>query len=328
MKKIVKLPFEEKPLCIMYQHIAFPLGIVQGNAKSRHLPVLFSKYIKCTYDKNGGPSKFIIGDDFWFDKVKLIKRYNLLIDNVIYKNNSFELLKIMRKMLEKGYYVEGNCNENWIPGKSCYKKTYFFHTFILIGYNDVERIFYSVGFLKNKEFQCYKITYDDMIKAIETADECNIKIQFREYNFSCSLTFDVSETFSVLKEYINPEKNYDDMDKFYGIDAIETLCNEISISQFADYRYTRGLMEHKNFINMYVKYLYENNYLDDHNLVETSQTVLDISKKLHLIVVKHMMVQKKCPVDKVVELMKKIVDLEKYYISKIIQVLGKRGNNV
>ena len=146
MKKIKLLNFEEKPLCIMYQHIAFPLSIVQGNSQLDYLPLIFTKYINCSFEEHQYASKFSLGEDLWFLEDGLIKRYNLLIDNGIYNNNKFELLKLIKKMLSIGFYVEGNCNEKYIPGKFFYNRRYFFHPFILIGYNDIKKVFYSLIF--------------------------------------------------------------------------------------------------------------------------------------------------------------------------------------
>ena len=320
MKKIVNLPFEEKPLCIMYQHIAFPLGIIQGNSQMNYIPVVFTKYINCTFDGCQYATRFSLGEDLWFLDDGLIKRYNLLIDNGIYNNSRFELLKLIKKMLSIGFYVEGNCNEKWIPGKYFYNRRYFFHPFILIGYNDIKKVFYSVGFLKDNRFQRFEIKYEDMLQAIETSDQCNIKLQCREYNKDFVFEFDLSKVISTLKKYIEAS---DDIDSeiAHGIKAIERLKSDFREYNYTDYRYTRGLKEHKRFINLCIKYLIDNKYLSGQKFIECANLVCDIAERVHLLSLKFAFTQSKDLINKITNLINKMISTEKQYLPEVISFL-------
>ena len=324
MKKIVELPFEDKPLCIMYQHIAFPLGVVQGNSQMRYSPLIFTKYINCIFEENQHASKFSLGEDLWFLEDGLIKRYNLLIDNGIYKNNKFELLKLIKKMLSIGFYVEGNCNEKWIPGKYFYNRRYFFHPFILIGYNDIKKVFYSVGFLKDHRFQRFEIKYEDMLKAIETSDQCNIKLQCREYNKDFIFEFDLSKVISTLKKYIEASDDIDG-EIVHGINAVERLKNDFHEENYADYRYTRGLKEHKRFINLCIKYLIDNKYLSEQKFIESSKRVCDIAERAHLLSLKFAFTHSKELIYKIINLINDMISIEKQYLPEVILFLENKN---
>ena len=52
MKKKVRLPFEEQPVMRMYHNMAFPTGIIQGNAKEDITPWLCGKCINCLLNRN------------------------------------------------------------------------------------------------------------------------------------------------------------------------------------------------------------------------------------------------------------------------------------
>lgn len=49
MAKLIILPFEDKPIALMYQTCAFCMGIIQGNAKTDITPWLSSKFINCRF---------------------------------------------------------------------------------------------------------------------------------------------------------------------------------------------------------------------------------------------------------------------------------------
>ena len=72
MKNNIKLPFDINVYSKMYQHLAFPLGIIMGSAHKDITPWLISRHINCRYCESYPRSKFNIAiDDYWNIKENL-----------------------------------------------------------------------------------------------------------------------------------------------------------------------------------------------------------------------------------------------------------------
>ena len=52
MKRKIILPFDDYPIPSMYHNVAFPMGIIQGNAKGDITPWLCGKFLNCYFNAN------------------------------------------------------------------------------------------------------------------------------------------------------------------------------------------------------------------------------------------------------------------------------------
>ena len=64
----ISLPFHSNPYSVMYHHLAFPLGILQGHTEIDISPWLCDKYINCLFCfKKGSTQRYnIVTEDPWF----------------------------------------------------------------------------------------------------------------------------------------------------------------------------------------------------------------------------------------------------------------------
>jgi len=333
MRKIVILPFDDKPITVMYHNIAFPMGIIQGNAKTDLIPWLCGKYINCYFDPKSPQNKFnICISDNWTIIDKIIFKQSIAIDRELFSDLHFDILTLLRKMLSYGHYVHGNCNEEFIPGKYSYQKAYFPHDFLLIGYNDISKCFSSVGYLNDGYFQRYEIPYENMLNSMITMKRERFEFNFRTYNQDAEYSINLELIKEGLTDYIKSEntlKQYQG-DKSYGLESLKTL-SEFFIQQAEqnkriDNRYTRGLMEHKYFMRLRIDYLLQNGYINDESYLGLTQEVYNISERIHMLGLKINMTGNISPIHKIHEYITIMNSIENEYLPKVLRELENHIN--
>lgn len=328
MRKKVILPFDDKPIPVMYHNLAFPMGIIQGNAKTDITPWLCGKYINCYFDPKSPKNKFnICISDNWTITEKIIFKQSIAIDRELFSDLHFDIVTLLRKMLSCGHYVHGSYNEEYIPGKYSYQKEYFAHDFLLIGYNDISKCFSSVGYLKDGLFQRYEIPYENMLNSMITMKRERFEFNFRTYNQDAEYSINLECIKENITDYIQSENNLKQYqgDKSYGLESLKTLSEffvqEAEQSKWVDSRYTRGLMEHKYFMRMRIDYLLLNRYINDESYLQLAQEVYNISERIHMLGLKIKMTGNISPVYKINEYMAIMNSIEHEYLPKVLREL-------
>lgn len=323
-KKI--LPYKI-PLSTMYHYNAFSLGIVQAKYNDdEFLNFLLNNYLNCSFWEESPGNKFNIGYDLWLEKQNIITRYSFKLSRQIYNVSKVDILSVLKNAIQKGIYPQGNYNERWVPGKKAYNKYYFYHDYLLIGYNDDLRKFISVGFLENKKFDFFEIPYDNMIIAIETLGG-NINIDFLEFNECYKPKFDLTLFKKEIKDYLLSEgdKFENKVGQKYGVSAVLELYNHIYKQAYSnhsiDLRYVKGLEEFKQFMYLRMKFLYEKNYLKNETFVKFAETVWKEAQKIYLLSLKYSVTQELKNIEKIEKLFIDIIKLENEYLSKLIDEL-------
>lgn len=318
MENYVCLPFEEKTYLISYQNSAFPLGIIQANAQQDISPWIASKYINCCYHPG---NIFDIGiTDKWscVDGKLFYQRINLIKN--LYDTFSCDYVNLLRGMLNLGYYANGIYNEEYIFGKASYKKNYFVHDYLLIGYDDKEQVFYSVGYLADGNFQRFIIPYDSMKQALESLKEQIIPFYFLKYNSSTKYVFDTDLFLQELFDYIYSKTSIKQFrtDVYFGIRAIREMANDFIIDvhnkQPIDTRYTRTLMEHKFLMVKRIDYLSTGLKLNLFDIQKEAIKVYRLSKTIHLLGIKYLMTRELSTGKYIIKLINEILELEDKYL--------------
>lgn len=285
MDKKIVLPFEINPLSVMYHNLAFPLGVIQGNAKCDITPWLCHKFINCVFNPPA-KNKFSISlSDNWGvgDKITFHQQIQLFHDT--YDIVGIDIIQVLINMLANGYYVGGNYNEEYIPGKQAYGVEYFPHDYLLIGFDNEKEIFYSVGYL-TKQFVNYEISYVNMRMALTSLANKKPVFNFYQYNTEAEVMVNIEKILSALQDYLSSSNSLRQYTKglFYGLDAIDNLGEyyiaDGNQSNF-DHRYTKGLMEHKNIMLKRIKYLCSHQYITDNEYVSRSESVFEYSSIVH-----------------------------------------------
>lgn len=323
------LPYNEKPLSVMYHYIAFPLGIVQAKMDEKVFEFwLATKYINCSFSKKLDMNMFNIGEDLWFTEERILLRHHNAISRIIYDNYQMDVVTLLKKVIDMGYYPQGNYNEEWIPLKTAYKKYRFYHDYLLVGYDESSQVFYSVGFLSDNRFQKYEISFDNMRKAIETLFDNNVSFDFLEYHSKKvkSWKFDINVVVEQLNAYIaslpqDGKKQESEMS--YGLNAIFDLSQYIEDCaqkySYIELKYTRGLADHKFFMYKRIQFLYKNKYISDPLFCQNSKMIYQMAEKVHLLAMKFSIKQDIKIIISIKNLIDEMIKLERDYLVDVIK---------
>lgn len=323
--KEVLLPFHDQPYNLMYHNTAFPMGIIQANATQDLTPWLCGKYINCYFKTFSGSNKFVnCITDNWAEKDQILLKQRLELAWEHYEIYFGNIISLLKNMLDLGNYVHGRYNEQLIPGKSAFQKEYLSHDYLLIGYDDSQEHFVSVGYLADHKFQRYYIPYDNMYQAIRTLKNAKIFINFWNYNSNAFLGLNRKRIISELNDYVNSElsqKVYTER-TFYGMEAIQQLKQFLFDSAkkdgWLDYRYIRGVMEHKFFMHMRIKYLLETGVLQNAEYLQNAEAVYKMSERTHMLGLKYLMTRKDSVLEGVVQTMDQMMAVEQCYLPKVL----------
>lgn len=330
MKKKVVLPFNDKPYSLMYHGSAFPLGIIQGNTTNDLTPWLSSKYINCWFAPTWGNKFAYYVTDHWAtgDKILTQQRIDLCSNEykAIFNSN---IIYQFKKMMDLGYYPHGAYNEEYIPGKKYFQKEYHIHDFLLIGYNEINKYFISVGYLRDDKFQRYKIPYDYMNLAITTHKTQKISLNFWKYNEKATFDLDFDRLITELSDYIASTTSVKIFkeNRTWGLNAIIALGNHIANmcnnESYIDHRYTRGIMEHKVFMQSRIEFLLDKQYIKDRIYLDYSNKVLHLAECGHLLSLKFLVNKKQNIANKINDIYIEIVKLEREYLPDLLADLRK-----
>lgn len=327
VKKKVLLPFEDHPYSLTYHYCAFPMGIIQANAKEDITPWLCGKYIDCWYDKNSINQFTIYPADDWATKEKILLGQNIYLYKELFRSLYKDQLLQFRKMLDIGFYVSGLYNEEHIPGKWAYQRQYYMHDFLLIGYDDIAKEFISVGYLADGVFQRFNIPYENMRRAVDTLKSETIRYRLWKYNPDAKFELNLERVVSELSNYLHPTVLAPNgvTDKCRGIDAMRCLAQLYSetaesASQI-DIRYTRGVMEHKFFMQMRMDYLCKNKFLNNASYAEATNWVYQMAERVHMLALKFNFTKKQSLVDTIQNLMCEMLSIETEFLPKVLSDL-------
>lgn len=124
MNNKVRLPFKTNPLSVMYHNLAFPLGVIEGNAKCDITPWLCHKFINCIFNSNV-ENKFSISDNWGIsEQINFSQQMHLYFDS--YNKIGIDIIQMLKTMLVNGIMLTGitmknMCQENKHMEKSTFR---------------------------------------------------------------------------------------------------------------------------------------------------------------------------------------------------------------
>ena len=333
MKKRVLLPFEDRPYSLMYHYIAFPMGMIQGNAKQDITPWLCGRYVNCSFEKNPRAyNKFTVYPyDMWGVGEQIMFMQHILLFHRLYQDVFDDEITLMRKMLSMGYYISGKYNEEHIPGKWTYQKKYRAHDYIIFGYDDISREFISASFLRDGKFQRHTIPYENMRRALETLRTYKRELYFWKFNTEFKFELNLDRVISELSDYLNSTTSlqiYAD-DRNWGIEAMQRLIGNYADAcernDEIDVRYTRGIMEHKFFMCLRMEYLVKNGFLTDPSYIEKAQQTYKMAETVHMRALKYNFTRKQSLGESIQKDMNDMLAIETAYLPLVLSELQALG---
>ena len=324
------LPYSDSPYTQMYHNEAFSLGIIQANAQTDITPWLCGKFVNCFFSPIYNNQFKILWHDNWAEEDGILtnQRINLLIET--FQQFPYGYLDLLKRMIDLGGYPHGDYNEEYIPGKAAYQLKHHQHDFLLFGYDDEKQLFSSAGYLKDGRFQKFFIPYENMVKSISTLKRDRVALNFWKYNQDADFSLRPAAVIEHLRAYLRSEATPKTFkkDSYFGFEAIEQLAHyyrKTALEKgFVDIRYTRGLMEHKFFMQKRIEYFSLKGYLTNDKSFLIAEDVYQTSQTIHFLALKYLMTRRQSSLDLALEKILETVEKEKEYLPQVLVDLESR----
>ncbi len=337
------LPFTVNPQIKAYLNYAYAFGIIEGNFGSKIIPRLIcDSYVNCIYCQNNVNMFYIYDTDSWYEKKGIISH-----ESYVCKEANLtcvlEALEMAKDRLHKGEYIFCCPNEGYFVAKNNGNPYDFDHECLLWGLDYEKNVFKSSNYI-NMIYSEFEIGFDELTNALVNVQSGYVELLFFKANLKFKFKpLKVSNLLELLNEYTSSKcselttnsniKKYIDTGKIkFGISAWDELINYIDKNvpneKSIDMRYIRSFLEHKHLMNLRLKYLAKNNYLNNPFLYTSkSEYIFKMAKSLFYISLKYELTHDDNLLDKITAKIKEINIIEREYIPELIYELKKFNAN-
>lgn len=248
------------PFVRCYQHYAFPMGILSKKLHKKEY--LYNLFLALTYDSNS----------LWC--IEFNHPYFLSTDGIFVAGNAMypkeyeknmELIEFVKDCIHNETYVSGVWNEFFIPQKQAYQKQRCIRNYLIVGYNDEEQYFNSVGYIGENIWAYFPVSYNNFLNAIfmeKQSFQFNLYIYNKNFDKSIQILLIAEE----LKNYLKSQPWGKTDSNTYGIQANqEYFKNFIEFSRKANVAVLpplQALYEHKIMMRERLEYLSEKHIIE------------------------------------------------------------------
>ncbi|MCP1132410.1 hypothetical protein NKT34_03850 [Paenibacillus polysaccharolyticus] len=335
-----------KPLISNYPQHAFYLSIISENKECQ--PWIYSNYTNLFLSELPNNEFFL---DFfvqtpehhfnpWFKDSQRLHR-DLILKSIP------DLISFIKDQINSNYYILTHVDEYFIPNTNSYNNDRYTHAVMVFGYDDSTREFQLAGFFNDRIYSQTTVSYDEFKKAFE---ECHIYDDYlnfthllkinpeyhngKIYNFSISYFAECMENYYTS---FNEMKNFQSFytpelysDRTFGLNIYKKLTAFLALNLSEklnlETRFLYTLKEHKKFMNLKINYIeqeghyyfpdvFKNNYLQ----VEKETTIL-LNQFL-----KRLITQKDININKLIDKLNSLYQLEKEALELILADFTKQG---
>ena len=331
----ISLPFHSNPYSVMYHHLAFPLGILQGHTEIDISPWLCDKYINCQFCfKKGSTQRYnIVLEDPWFLKDELFILQKVILSPGLRQTLFGSYTEFLLNMINMGYYPNGNYNESLIPCKNSYGMEYYRHDYLLTGYDTNTNYFQSVGYVDDSKFCFFNIPFRIMEQSLETLIEQRVELCFWGITPHANFSINIPAIRTDLASYLNssstpylPKEGYR-----YGISAHKSFGEYISFltpkNALSDRRYTRGFLEHKFLMRFRLNYLFHHGHIHTYEHVEMAEFLYQKATNIQMLGLKFYLKPQQRLLNKMQLLVDEITDAEAHYLPLVLAELSDHGDD-
>ena len=116
-----------------------------------------------------------------------------------------------------------------MPHRSQHKCSYYQHDFLIYGYNDYAKYFYTIGYTDREIYEESKISFGDTRKGIHSVKAENW-LNFLKIKENYKFSFDKEKLTGLLNDYIYSRNSYNHSSSkacTFGAEAILRICERI-----------------------------------------------------------------------------------------------------
>lgn len=265
----MKLPIDLNPVLKSTHILAHPLGIISANeSRDVWFPWLCNKFINCYFSE----SRDLMFDVYEYDKlfrdINLLKCQEFVINTDVWPkilNISEEyFVQEIKKYISRGVYIWGTFNEKYISAKSNGSQMDKLGDYLLYGFDDNEKGFYSAANLPNGEYQEYLIPYQEYYRSVFQPEYNRIYLRFLKYNNEFEYKLDIKYIVDELKNYINSTSNRAIFSEpaIYGLEAVAAVLSALFEMDEPDVQLIALFCEYRLLMILRLEYLHKLGYFD------------------------------------------------------------------
>lgn len=329
----VKLPFNLNPLLNTYHHLAHPLGIISGNIPDQSVwfPWFAHKYINCEYHEIPKVAFVTYSTDRFFVADGIMDRIQFRINDVTYEklfgSPKETFISNVKKVLNKGLYIQGTYNEKYISAMPSYQKLDFYHDYLIYGYSDEKKCFYASGYTTERYFKEYEIPFFEYYDSI--LGNPHEYMAFRIMHFNENIVYKTNYSFVIreLNHYLNCTATKEEKcdSTLYGLSVWEKLIEYLTNAEKIDIRFTKIFMEHHKLMNMRLEYFVKEGMID-HNLYQQYNQAFKISNQVYLLSIKYNLAPKPAIKDNCAKEITKVIEINKKILPMVITQIENKIN--
>lgn len=273
MKTILSV--EKSPYITARQSNALQLSVIQA-IPADITPWLCSQFVNLAYKGDSPLPLDILREDFWFTKAKLTSRQYMNLSTEVMDYASFDVIAYISSALDRGMYVMGDFNAYYIREKPEYRIVNKKNDYLIHGYDSYDKLFYMLGYTKDKHFGDFTVPYDEYLESIKNRTDKIFNLSLFEVNPNFDFSLSLKDTYKKLKDYLLSERSEEQRYKpgvAYGLGALEQFWKEskadyMGRDRYFDYLSFLALMEHKQLMCVRMQYLYDSGIVSDKKIVD------------------------------------------------------------
>lgn len=317
MEKILKFALDT-PIN-SFQYLAYSSGILLADKNENNYQWLISHCLRiyhntsnlCIYLPGEVPSLF---NEVKGNNPDCFERHYIDLPNIFAEYSPKKLIDIIKKMIDYEFYIYGFYNEYYINSRKAYYKYNYVHDYLIIGYNDLDRLFYISGYTDQHIYQIVPVPFDNFIKALRFNEEASghISLNFYKINKNYNFKFDIALAKKSIQEFNHPPNSYIYP---YGKEALNYFKKEHLDNEDSYVQNIKAFSDYMNCFITFIEYLIQNEIMQEEELFQSLRINQKKCKSLVYMVIKFLSTNDS-------EVLTKIEQIKSKSIENIIEIMN------